>query len=227
MTLQKDLFARSLLRGLAVLAVAVLFQGAAFSAERAAPARIGFPTVDAFPDSERAALVSWTMAQPQVQAAIAQHRTRILRVWSDVVKGETGSRQRTIVLLRDYDTGFAREVSVDRSTGRIEMRELAGVQPSGEEIEEGMAIVRRYPALARFVENPTLRLIGGFHNRSTVRNDPCAVEVCLEFAFMKPNYEGPARYVVVNLSRGVVAHHDFRGTRPGGAPARMTETTGR
>ena len=34
------------------------------------------------------------------------------------------------------------------------MRELAGVQPSAEEIEEGMAIVRRDPALARFVENP-------------------------------------------------------------------------
>ena len=34
---------------------------------------------------------------------------------------------------------------------------------------------------------------------------------------MKPNYGGPARYVVVNLTRGIVAHHDFRGGAAGGA----------
>ena len=227
MKLQKDPFGRSLLRRLALLAAAVVFPAAAFSAERAAPARIEIPTADAFTESERAALVSWTMAQPQVQAAVARHRTRVLRVWSDVVKKEARPQKRATVLLRDYDTGFSREISVELASGRIEMRELNGVQPSEEEIEEGMAIVRRDPALARFVENPRLKLIGGFHNRSTVRNDPCAAEVCLEFAFMKPNYEGPARYVIVNLTRGIVAHHDFRGGRPGGSPARMTETAGR
>jgi hypothetical protein len=45
--------------------------------------------------------------------------------------------------------------------------------------------------------------------------------VCLEFAFMRPAYQGPARYVIVNLTRGAVAHHDFR-IRPG-EPSRMTE----
>jgi hypothetical protein len=224
--LGKTPFAGSLftvLVALVALVAAVLFPTAALAADRTAPPRLS----DAFSENERQALVSWTMAQPEVQAAVAQHRTRVLRVWSDVVKGEAGPRRLATVLLRDYDSGLAREISVDRSNGRIEMRELPGVQPSEGEIEEGMAIARRDPALARFVENPLLRLIGGFHNRSTVRNDPCAVEVCLEFAFMKPNYEGPARYVVVNLTRGVVAHHDFRGGRPGGSPAAMTETAGR
>jgi hypothetical protein len=56
-------------------------------------------------------------------------------------------------------------------------------------------------------------------------DDPCARDVCLEFAFMKPDYEGPERYVVVDLTRGVVAHHDFR-ARPGERRPRMTETTG-
>jgi hypothetical protein len=223
MNLGKTRFARSLFTLFAVLAAAVLFPTAALAADRTSPPRLS----EAFSESERHALVSWTMAQPEVQAAVARHRTRLLRVWSDVVKGEAGPRRVAAVLLRDYDTGLAREISVDLSNGRIGMRELPGVQPSEEEIEEGMAIVRRDLALARFVENPLLRLIGGFHNRSTVRNDPCAVEVCLEFAFMKPNYEGPARYVVVNLTRGVVAHHDFRGGRPGESPARMTETAGR
>jgi len=223
MNLGKTLSARSLFAVFFALAAAVLFPTAALAVDRTAPP----PLSAAFSENERQALVSWTMAQPEVQAAVARHRTRILRAWSDIVKGEAGPRRLATVLLRDYDAGLAREISVDLGNGRIEMRELPGVAPSEEEIEEGMAIIRRDPALARFVENPLLRLIGGFHNRSTVRNDPCAVEVCLEFAFMRPNYEGPARYVVVNLTRGVVAHHDFRGGRPGGSPARMTESAGR
>jgi hypothetical protein len=205
---------------LALLAT-VLCSTPARAAERTGPPRPG----EAFSESDRQALVSWTMAQPEVRAAVARHRTRVLRVWSDAVKGEPAGRG--TVLLRDYDMGLAREISVDLASGRITMRELPGIQPSEEEVEEGMAIVRQDPALVRFVENPHLTLIGGFHNRSAVRDDPCAVEVCLEFAFMKPNYGGPARYVIVNLTRGVVAHHDFRGGRPGGAPARMTETAGR
>lgn len=209
------------------LAAALLLPAALLAAERTPPPTVAGAPGSAFAKGEREALVAWTMAQPEVQAAVARHRTRLLRVWLDVGKEEGGPRRRAALLLRDYDTGSAREISVDLSSGRIETRELAGVQPSEEEIEEGMGIVRRDPALARFVENPLLRLIGGFHSRSVVRNDPCAVEVCLEFAFMKPNYEGPARYVVVNLTRGIVAHHDFRGGRPGGAPARMTETSGR
>jgi hypothetical protein len=203
--------------------LAVLCSTPARAAERTGPPRPG----EAFSESERQALVSWTMSQPEVRAAVARHRTRVLRVWSDAVKGRSGSRPAGTVLLRDYDTGLAREISIDLASGRIAMRELPGIQPSDEEIEEGLAIVRQDPALARFVENPHLTLIGGFHNRSTVRNDPCAIEVCLEFAFMRPNYEGPARYVVVNLTRGIVAHHDYRGGRPGGSPARMTETAGR
>ena len=221
MNVQKASFARSLSRA---FAAALFLPAALFAGERGAPPAVGNGPGSAFTESERGALVSWTMGQPAVQAAVARHRTRLLRVWLDVGKEEGGPRRRALLLLRDYDAGSAREISVDLSSGRIGMRELAGIQPSEEEIEEGMGIVRRDRALARFVENPFLRLIGGFHSRSVVRNDPCAAEVCLEFAFMRPNYEGPARYVVVNLTRGIVAHHDFRGGRPGGAPARMTET---
>jgi hypothetical protein len=75
------------------------------------------------------------------------------------------------------------------------------------------------------VGNAGLELLGGFHNRSTYSDDPCSREICLDFAFMRPNYEGPERYVIVNLTRGVVAHHDFRGARPGAPPPRMTEET--
>lgn len=210
-----------LARGLFLLA-AVVSASRLAAAERPAPARIE-PSSSGLTEAERRELVAWALSRPEVRLATAGHRTRVLRVWSDAVKGEKGTSRRNIVLVRDYDAGVAREISTDAAGGSLEVRELRGVQPSAEEVEEGMAIVRRDPALTRFVRNPELQLLGGFHNRSTYSDDPCATEICLDFAFMRPNYAGPARYVIVNLTRGVVAHHDFRGARPGAPPPRMTE----
>jgi hypothetical protein len=190
--------------------------------ERLASAKIE-PSTSGLTEAERRELVSWALSRPEFRAKTSGHRTRVLRVWSDAVKGEKGNRRRNFVLVRDYDAGLAREVSADAGGGNLEIRELLGVQPSAEEIEEGMAIVRRDPALAPFVRNPGLELIGGFHNRSVYRDDPCSHEICLDFAFMRPSYAGPERYIIVNLTRGVVAHHDFRGARPGAPPPRMSE----
>jgi hypothetical protein len=168
------------------------------------------------------------MAQPDVQAVTLGHRTRLLRVWLDLVKGEGGARRRATLLLRDYDTGSAREITVDLASGRLETRELPGVQPSGEEIEEGMGIARRDPVLARFVRDPRLTLMGGFYNVSVYADDPCSREICLEFAFMKPSFEkNPARHVIVNLTRGIVSHHDFRSARAGDPAPRMSEAPDR
>ena len=192
------------------------------AAERPAAAKIESSSAGQS-EKQRREFVAWALSRPQVRLATAGHRTRVLRVWSDAVKGAKATSRRNLVLVRDYDAGVAREVSALEGGTDVEIRELRGVPPSTEEIEEGMAIVRRDPALARLVANRTLRLIGGFHNRSTVANDPCASEICLDFAFQKPDYAGPERYVIVNLTRGLVAHHDFRGTRPGERPARMTE----
>lgn len=207
---------------LAVLLLALCSIETMSGEEHSAPPRLSSGLAQAFTDTERETLVSWVMSQPRVKAVIGGHRTRLLRVWSDVVKGRKGPYRRGSFVLRDYDSGAAREITVDLSTGAIETRELVGVQPSREEIEEGMAIVRSDPALAAFVANPKLELTGGFHNRSRYPDDPCSREVCLDFAFMRPNYEGPARYVIVNLTRRVVANRDFR-VRPGEAPPRMTK----
>ncbi len=192
------------------------------AAARGAPPRLASARADALTETERRALVSWTLAQPEVKRAVAGRRTRLLRVWSDVAKGDGGSYRRAVVLLRNYDTGTALEISTNLTTGSIETRELVGIQPNREEIEEGMAIVRSDPALATLVSDPNLELIGGFHNRSRYADDPCSREICLDFAFMKPDYRGPARYVIVNLTRGLVANRDFR-ARPGEGPPRMTK----
>jgi hypothetical protein len=201
--------------------------GSAFSlaaAERLTPARLSAAR-DAFSDADRRAFVAWALAQREVRAQTVGHRTRVLRVWSEAAKTDAGAVRRATVLLRDYDAGIAREITADLPKGPVRIRELHGVQPSEVEIEEGMAIVRGDPALAQFVENRELLLIGGFHNRSLDRDDPCSRDVCLEFAFQRGNYEGPARYVIVDLSRRVVAHHDFRGSKAAGVPPRMTEGT--
>lgn len=202
---------------LAVLSASVLA-----AAERRASARIE-PSTSGITERERRELVAWATSRPEFRAKTAGHRTRVLRVWADAVKGERGVSRRNFVLVRDYEAGVARQVSADEGGGNLEVRELAGVQPSAEEIEEGMAIVRRDPALAAFVRDPGLELHGGFHTRSTYADDPCSREICLDFAFMRPNYEGPARYVIVNLTRGIVANYDLRGARPGAPPPRMTE----
>lgn len=215
---------RSIVRLGSVLAFLMLAPASVFTAaERPAPPRLASARGDAFTEAEREAVVSWTLAQSEVKRAVAGHRTRLLRVWSDVVKSDAGPYRRAVVVLRDYDAGTAVEISTNLTTGSIETRQLVGVQPTAEEIEEGMAIVRRDPKLAALVANPNLLLTGGFHNRSRYSDDPCSREICLDFAFMKPNYEGPARYVIVNLTREKVAHHDLRGARPGEPPPRMTE----
>jgi hypothetical protein len=213
--------ATRLLKALCVLTAAVLFSSRLAAAERRAAARIE-PSTSDITEKERRELVAWATSRPEFRAKTAGHRTRVLRVWSDAVKGEKGVSRRNIVLVRDYDAGVAREVSADEAGGNLEIREVVGVQPSAEEIEEGMAIVRRDPALARFVRDPDLELHGGFHSRSPSSDDPCSREICLDFAFMRPSYAGPARYVIVNLTRGVVANHDFR-ARPGELRPRMTE----
>ena len=206
------------------LALAVSASPPIRGAERPAPARIE-PSRSTITEGERRELVSWALSRPQVRAKASGHRTRVLRVWSDAVKGEKGTTRRNFVLVRDYDAGLALEIGADAGGGNLEVRELRGVQPSAEEIAEGMAIVRRDPALAQFGRDPGLELHGGFHTRSIYSDDPCSREICLDFAFMRPNYEGPARYVIVNLTRGIVAHHDFRGARPGAPPPRMTESS--
>jgi hypothetical protein len=206
------------------LAVTLLLPAALFAAERSLPPVIGSAAGSGLAAGERDALVSWTMAQPSVQAAVARHRTRLLRVWLDLVKGEGGSHRRATLLLRDYDAGSSREITVDLATGQLGIRDLPGVQPSEEEIAEGMEIARRDPALARFVRDPRLTLMGGFYNVSIYPDDPCSREICLEFAFMKPSFEkNPTRHLIVNLTRGIVSHHDFRSTRAGGPAPRMSE----
>jgi hypothetical protein len=192
------------------------------AAESVAPPRLTSARGEAFTDSEREALESWVMSQPEAKALLAGHRTRLLRVWSDVAKGSGGTYRRASLIFRDYDAGTAREITINLSTGALATRELVGVQPSPEEIEEAMAIIRSDPGLAGFVSNPKLELIGGFHNRSRRADDACARDVCLDFAFMRANYEGPARYVIVDLTRRVVANRDFR-VRPGEALPRMTK----
>ena len=185
------------------------------------PPRLASAPSDPLTETEKDALVAWTLGHPAVKSKAVGHRTRVLRVWSDVVRGASGSERRALILLRDYDAGIAREIAVTLSTGEIRSRELIGIQPSREEMADGMAIVRADPALAELVANPDLVLTGGFHNRTLDPTDPCSREICLDFAFMKRRYEGPARYVIVNLTRGVVVNRDFRARA--GQPARMTE----
>jgi hypothetical protein len=201
-------------------AAAIFFSAAVLAAQGKLPPTVG----SAATPTERDALASWALSQPEVRAAVGARRTRVLRIWTDEIKVDGTSRRRATVLLRDYDAGTSREIMVDLATGRINVRELPGVQPSEDEVREAMEIARKDPALARYARDPRLTLMGGFYNVSVYADDPCSREICLELAFMKPSYEkNPARHLIVNLTRRVVSNHDFRPPRAGAPAPRMSE----
>ena len=83
------------------------------AAERSGPPRPSSARFGAFTALEREAIVAWATAQPKVKAAVAGHRTRLLRAWSDVAKGSSGSYRRAVMVLRDYDAGTAQEIAVN------------------------------------------------------------------------------------------------------------------
>lgn len=218
------------MRGLSlVFLLSAIVWNMADSSGRAEESR-GVPRLTALPAdpltaAERRAVTAWTLAQPQVVAHLAGSRTRLLRVGSDLPRDEEGEEYRRVTLhVRNYTSGLTHAVSVNLTTGAIEIRDLESlVQPNREEIDEGMAILARDPALAPLV-NRELKLLGGFFNRSPYPDDPCSRDICLEYGFMKPGWpKGPARRVIVNLSRGAVAHSNFRAPAAGAPLPRMTE----
>ena len=75
-------------------------------------------------------------------------------------KGEKSPAQ-AVLWFRDYDAGIAQAVTVNLDAGSAELGEVASlVQPSPEEIREGMAIALRDPALASFAADPDLDAAG-------------------------------------------------------------------
>jgi hypothetical protein len=82
-------------------------------------------------------------------------------------------------------------------------------------MREARGIIERDPELVRWSAGRGLSLQGGFHVRPPAGlRDPCATDVCLEFGFMRADFtKGPARRVIVDLSRGAVAHRDYQGSR--------------
>lgn len=213
-------------------ALAVLFLPPPVNAASGAPPRPKGAPGQVVTPLEAKALADWSLAQPQVAARFKGHRTRLLRAGLTEEKGDR-TRAQAVLWFRDYDAGIAQAVIVSLDTGSVALGEVAAlVQPSPEEIREGMTIVLQDPALASFAADPTLTLLGGFHNRSPYADDPCSREVCVEFAFMRPGpnwgqtfsaVKLPPRRVIVNLSRGAVVNRNYRrDPEPGAPPARMT-----
>jgi hypothetical protein len=208
----------------------MLLPAAASAANPGTPPRPKGSAGEAVTASEAKALADWTLAQPQVAARLKNHRTRLLKAGLSDTAKDGKSAGKAVLSFRDYDAGVVQQVVVDLESGAVEVGEVARlVQPSAEEIAEGMAIVIRDPRLSSFVADPSLTLMGGFHVKSPYADDPCSREVCLEFAFMKPGPGGtpaaekkPPRRVIVNLSRGAVVNRDYKTESDSAAQPRMT-----
>jgi len=208
--------------GVALLAAAV-FLGAAFAAAGTSSPMIprisGGPTLSA---NEARDLADWALARPEVRQSIGPGRFRIVRAGTGTGRGgRAGEARSARLFVRDLASGAARSLSIDLDSGAVTVRDIPGLlHPGEDEMREARTIVENDPELARWSAERSVSLQGGFHVRppATYR-DPCSTDVCVEFGFMRPDFsKGPARRVIVDLSRGVVAHRDYRG-------ARMTEAS--
>lgn len=162
--------------------------------------------------NEERALADWALAHPEVRKNLGSGNFRLVRAGTHTA---TGARS-AVLFVRDLESGAARSLSIDLNSGAVTVRDVPGLlQPGEEELREARAIVQRDAELARWSSNRNLSLQGGFHVRpaATLR-DLCSRNVCVEFGFMRPDFsKDPARRVIVDLSRGVVAHRDYRGAQ--------------
>ena len=176
----------------------------------AAGERVPIDVKEVFTAEDSRKLADWALAQAAVRAVVGTNRVRALGMGVAARKGS--ERPAFVLYLRNYDSGRVHRVSIDPSTGDVTVRELPGAaQPTPEEIADARGIVARDAELASLVADPGLSFQGGFLTRSSEPSHPCARDVCVEFAFARAGYpKGPARRVIVDLSRGVVAERDFR-----------------
>jgi hypothetical protein len=211
--------------GAAVLTAGVLL-GASLAAAGASPAPIprvsGGPTLSA---NEARELADWALARPEVRRTVGPGRFRLVRAGTGTGRGgRAGGARSASVFVRDLASGAARSLSIDLDSGAVTVHDIPGLlQPGEDETREARAIVENDPELARWSAERNVSLQGGFHVRpaATADRDPCSTDVCVEFGFMRPDFsKGPARRVIVDLSRGVLAHRDYRGER-------MTEASSR
>jgi hypothetical protein len=209
------------------LTLSPLASGALAAGSGALPKLTTLPG-EAFSPAERQAVIQWTLAQPEIRSRLEGRRHRLLSANADFPKEAGRSYRRATLYIRNYDARVTHEVSVDLRTWRLKVEDLvAQVQPSYEEIREAMDLIRGDAPLAELVQDPRLTLDGGFYVPSTDTADPCSRDVCMQFGFMKPNFEKPpARIVIVDLNAQRVVNRDYRRFLEAGQPWRMTEEGG-
>lgn len=152
------------------------------------------------------------LARPEVRQRLGSSRFRLVRAGT----GGSGAEGAAVLYVRDLQTGAARALRFDLVSGAVTVGDVPGLlQPGEEELGAARGIIERDPDLARWSAGRGVSLQGGFHVRPQAGlRDPCATDVCLEFGFMRADFtKGPARRVIVDLSRGAVAHRDYQGLR--------------
>jgi hypothetical protein len=176
--------------------------------------------------TDRAALATWALAQPEVKAHLGSSRVRLLRGGAGSVKSETGEEFRKALLYyRNYDSGVVNQIGIHLETGEIDLVDRTDlVQPNPEEFQAALAIIGQDRRLGSLLSDPNINVTGGFYERSQVAADPCAKDVCLLIELMNAGHgNGWAHRVVVNMSREAVANADFRGPTEEGQIVPLTE----
>ena len=156
------------------------------------------------------ASVALTTAGGAAQPASPQ-RERVLRSWDESVKIAGRDVPRRVEIVFDYAAGVARRVTRD-ATGRIlAIRRLVGnpPQPSPEEIDEAMGLVRVDPELRGLIEGSGAVLEGGFL-LSEGRGQRCGPRTrCLQIQLLTASRLGLLRRVVVDLVEPAIRYRSY------------------
>jgi hypothetical protein len=134
---------------------------------------------------------------------------RLLRTWDDTVKGKGGVEYaRRVDLLYDYGRGVAREEYYGADGALLGSREIKQnqPQPSREEIDEAIALIKADAALRRIVVRRAAEFEGGFILEEE-RGRPCGPGTrCLQIQLLTPDHSGLLRWTVVDLVKRVIAY---------------------
>jgi hypothetical protein len=138
-------------------------------------------------------------------------RTRVLRTWSDTIKVDGRDVARRVTIVFDYTAGVAWESAYDSSGVEISRREITTnlPQPSPEEFDEAVALLRADPAIGRIMARTNARPEGGFLLEEDA-GEPCGPRTrCLQILLMAENSMGLLRRVVVDLTKGAVVYASY------------------
>jgi hypothetical protein len=141
----------------------------------------------------------------------APRQKRVLRSWTDTIKGPAGEVSRRMEVVFDYAERIAFENAYALDGTLLGSRPLLHEQPrpSKEEVADAIAILRADPVVGRIMERTKADPLGAF-----ILEEPedggCGPRTrCLQVLLVSPDHRGLLRRVVVDMARDTIVYRAY------------------